>query len=212
MGFSFTVFERGVAFIVCGVMVWFLPSMRKDAPLATGMLEAPRRGSPRYAVAVSVICTLMWEPTACISLICRCLSSMSFASSGKTCRRDDASTAAGWRFHNADCRLLRQTVGKRLLMRTPLSLTVLLCGYVAGARAPATLLGLQLLNAIYIGNFGGIGMPLFFRISCQSQRVQPLTPLYTVILSCRLIEAAVRWRESPQKSGNYHAVFWFALS
>lgn len=79
MGFSFTVMylSAAVAFIVCGVMVWFfLPSMRKDAPLATGTLEAPRRNR-RDTLLLFVICTLMWELTACISLICRCLSSMS---------------------------------------------------------------------------------------------------------------------------------------
>ncbi|PUK49187.1 MFS transporter, partial [Salmonella enterica] len=62
MGFSFTVMylSAAVAFIVCGVMVWFfLPSMRKDAPLATGTLEAPRRNR-RDTLLLFVICTLMW--------------------------------------------------------------------------------------------------------------------------------------------------------
>ncbi|SUG14227.1 sugar efflux transporter [Salmonella enterica subsp. arizonae] len=62
MGFSFTVMylSAAVAFIVCGLMVWFfLPSMRKDAPLATGALEAPRRNR-RDTLLLFVICTLMW--------------------------------------------------------------------------------------------------------------------------------------------------------
>ncbi|MQJ40687.1 MFS transporter, partial [Escherichia coli] len=62
MGFSFTVMylSAAVAFIVCGVMVWFfLPSMRKDAPLATGTLEAPRRNR-RDTLLLFVICTFMW--------------------------------------------------------------------------------------------------------------------------------------------------------
>ncbi|KYE78951.1 sugar transporter, partial [Salmonella enterica subsp. enterica serovar Typhimurium] len=65
MGFSFTVMylRAAVAFIVCGVMVWFiLPSMRKDAPLATGTLEAPRR-KRRDTRLLFVICTLMWGST-----------------------------------------------------------------------------------------------------------------------------------------------------
>ncbi len=62
MGFSFTsnVSERSGSVFVCGVMVWlFLPSMRKELPLATGTIEAPRRNR-RDTLLLFVICTLMW--------------------------------------------------------------------------------------------------------------------------------------------------------
>ena len=79
MGFGFTVMylSAAVAFVVCGAMVWFfLPSMRKEPKVATGTLEAPRRNR-RDALLLFIICTLMWERTASISLICRCLLLMS---------------------------------------------------------------------------------------------------------------------------------------
>lgn len=44
MGFGFTVMylSAAVAFVACGAMVWcFLPSMRKEPKVATGVLEAP---------------------------------------------------------------------------------------------------------------------------------------------------------------------------
>ena len=75
MGFGFTVMYlcAAVAFVVCGAMVWFfLPSMRKEPKVATGVLEAPRRNR-RDALLLFIICTLIGAQTACISLICRCL-------------------------------------------------------------------------------------------------------------------------------------------
>ena len=62
MGFGFTVMYlcAAVAFVVCGAMVWFfLPSMRKEPKVATGVLEAPRRNR-RDALLLFIICTLMW--------------------------------------------------------------------------------------------------------------------------------------------------------
>lgn len=62
MGFGFTAMylSAAAAFIVCGIMVWlFLPSMRKENPVATGRLEAPRTHR-RDALLLFSICTLMW--------------------------------------------------------------------------------------------------------------------------------------------------------
>ena len=71
-GFTVMYLSAAVAFVVCGAMVWFfLPSMRKEPKVATGTLEAPRRNR-RDALLLFIICTLMWERTASISLICRC--------------------------------------------------------------------------------------------------------------------------------------------
>lgn len=62
MGFGFTVMylSAAVAFVACGALVWFfLPSMRKEPKVATGVLEAPRRNR-RDALLLFAICTLMW--------------------------------------------------------------------------------------------------------------------------------------------------------
>ncbi len=163
MGFSFTVMylSAAVAFIVCGVMVWlFLPSMRKDAPLATDVLEAPRRNR-RDTLLLFVICTLMWG-TNSLYIINMPLFIINELHLPEKLAGVMMGTAAGLEIPTMlIAGYFAKRLGKRLLMR--IAVVAGLCFYAGMllAHAPATLLGLQLLNAIYIGILGGIGMLYF---------------------------------------------------
>lgn len=163
MGFSFTVMylSAAVAFIVCGVMVWFfLPSMRKDAPLATGTLEAPRRNR-RDTLLLFVICTLMWG-TNSLYIINMPLFIINELHLPEKLAGVMMGTAAGLEIPTMlIAGYFAKRLGKRLLMC--IAVVAGLCFYAGMllAHAPATLLGLQLLNAIYIGILGGIGMLYF---------------------------------------------------
>lgn len=202
MGFSFTVMylSAAVAFIVCGVMVWFfLPSMRKDAPLATGTLEAPRRNR-RDTLLLFVICTLMWG-TNSLYIINMPLFIINELHLPEKLAGVMMGTAAGLEIPTMlIAGYFAKRLGKRLLMC--IAVVAGLCFYAGMllAHAPATLLGLQLLNAIYIGILGGIGM-LYFQdlMPGQARRVQP--PRCIPIPFASAGSLPVRWRESPQKSG-----------
>lgn len=200
MGFSFTVMylSAAVAFIVCGVMVWFfLPSMRKDAPLATGTLEAPRRNR-RDTLLLFVICTLMWG-TNSLYIINMPLFIINELHLPEKLAGVMMGTAAGLEIPTMlIAGYFAKRLGKRLLMC--IAVVAGLCFYVGMllAHAPATLLGLQLLNAIYIGILGGIGM-LYFQDLMPARRVQP--PRCIPIPFASAGSLPVRWRESPQKSG-----------
>ncbi len=186
MGFSFTVMylSAAVAFIVCGVMVWFfLPSMRKDAPLATGTLEAPRRNR-RDTLLLFVICTLMWG-TNSLYIINMPLFIINELHLPEKLAGVMMGTAAGLEIPTMlIAGYFAKRLGKRLLMC--IAVVAGLCFYVGMllAHAPATLLGLQLLNAIYIGILGGIGM-LYFQ-DLMPGRAGSATTLYHQYHSRRL--------------------------
>lgn len=179
MGFSFTVMylSAAVAFIVCGVMVWFfLPSMRKDAPLATGTLEAPRRNR-RDTLLLFVICTLMWG-TNSLYIINMPLFIINELHLPEKLAGVMMGTAAGLEIPTMlIAGYFAKRLGKRLLMC--IAVVAGLCFYAGMllAHAPATLLSLQLLNAIYIGILGGIGM-LYFQDLMPGQ-AGSATTLYT---------------------------------
>lgn len=163
MGFSFTVMylSAAVAFIVCGVMVWFfLPSMRKDAPLATGTLEAPRRNR-RDTLLLFVICTLMWG-TNSLYIINMPLFIINELHLPEKLAGVMMGTAAGLEIPTMlIAGYFAKRLGKRLLMC--IAVVAGLCFYAGMllAHAPATLLGLQLLNAIYIGILAGLACSIF---------------------------------------------------
>ncbi|EKJ9055851.1 MFS transporter [Salmonella enterica] len=200
--------SAAVAFIVCGVMVWFfLPSMRKDAPLATGTLEAPRRNR-RDTLLLFVICTLMWG-TNSLYIINMPLFIINELHLPEKLAGVMMGTAAGLEIPTMlIAGYFAKRLGKRLLMC--IAVVAGLCFYAGMllAHAPATLLGLQLLNAIYIGILGGIGM-LYFQDLMPGQ-AGSATTLYTNTIR-------VGWIIAGSLAGiaaeiwNYHAVFWFAL-
>ncbi|EMV7079757.1 sugar efflux transporter SetB [Escherichia coli] len=210
MGFSFTVMylSAAVAFIVCGVMVWlFLPSMQKELPLATGTVEAPRRNR-RDTLLLFVICTLMWGSNS-LYIINMPLFIINELHLPEKLAGVMMGTAAGLEIPTMlIAGYFAKRLGKRLLMRVAAVGGVCFYAGMLMAHSPVILLGLQLLNAIFIGILGGIGM-LYFQDLMPGQ-AGSATTLYTNT-------SRVGWIIAGSVAGivaeiwNYHAVFWFAM-
>ncbi|ENB6270562.1 sugar efflux transporter SetB [Escherichia coli] len=210
MGFSFTVMylSAAVAFIVCGVMVWlFLPSMQKELPLATGTIEAPRRNR-RDTLLLFVICTLMWGSNS-LYIINMPLFTINELHLPEKLAGVMMGTAAGLEIPTMlIAGYFAKRLGKRFLMRVAAVGGVCFYAGMLMAHSPVILLGLQLLNAIFIGILGGIGM-LYFQDLMPGQ-AGSATTLYTNT-------SRVGWIIAGSVAGivaeiwNYHAVFWFAM-
>ncbi|MCN9122514.1 sugar efflux transporter SetB [Escherichia coli] len=210
MGFSFTVMylSAAVAFIVCGVMVWlFLPSMQKELPLATGTVEAPRRNR-RDTLLLFVICTLMWGSNS-LYIINMPLFIIHELHLPEKLAGVMMGTAAGLEIPTMlIAGYFAKRLGKRFLMRVAAVGGVCFYAGMLMAHSPVILLGLQLLNAIFIGILGGIGM-LYFQDLMPGQ-AGSATTLYTNT-------SRVGWIIAGSVAGivaeiwNYHAVFWFAM-
>ena len=210
MGFSFTVMylSAAVAFIVCGVMVWlFLPSMQKELPLATGTVEAPRRNR-RDTLLLFVICTLMWGSNS-LYIINMPLFIINELHLPEKLAGVMMGTAAGLEIPTMlIAGYFAKRLGKRFLMRVAAVGGVCFYAGMLMAHPPVILLGLQLLNAIFIGILGGIGM-LYFQDLMPGQ-AGSATTLYTNT-------SRVGWIIAGSVAGivaeiwNYHAVFWFAM-
>ncbi|KYL39608.1 sugar efflux transporter SetB [Escherichia coli] len=210
MGFSFTVMylSAAVAFIVCGVMVWlFLPSMQKELPLATGTVEAPRRNR-RDTLLLFVICTLMWGSNS-LYIINMPLFIINELHLPEKLAGVMMGTAAGLEIPTMlIAGYFAKRLGKRFLMRVAAVGGVCFYAGMLMAHSPVILLGLQLLNAIFIDILGGIGM-LYFQDLMPGQ-AGSATTLYTNT-------SRVGWIIAGSVAGivaeiwNYHAVFWFAM-
>ena len=210
MGFSFTVMylSAAVAFIVCGVMVWlFLPSMQKELPLATGTVEAPRRNR-RDTLLLFVICTLMWGSNS-LYIINMPLFIINELHLPEKLAGVMMGTAAGLEIPTMlIAGYFAKRLGKRFSMRVAAVGGVCFYAGMLMAHSPVILLGLQLLNAIFIGILGGIGM-LYFQDLMPGQ-AGSATTLYTNT-------SRVGWIIAGSVAGivaeiwNYHAVFWFAM-
>lgn len=210
MGFSFTVMylSAAVAFIVCGVMVWlFLPSMQKELPLATGTVEVPRRNR-RDTLLLFVICTLMWGSNS-LYIINMPLFIINELHLPEKLAGVMMGTAAGLEIPTMlIAGYFAKRLGKRFLMRVAAVGGVCFYAGMLMAHSPVILLGLQLLNAIFIGILGGIGM-LYFQDLMPGQ-AGSATTLYTNT-------SRVGWIIAGSVAGivaeiwNYHAVFWFAM-
>ncbi|QQG82196.1 Sugar efflux transporter B [Escherichia coli] len=179
MGFSFTVMylSAAVTFIVCGVMVWlFLPSMQKELPLATGTIEAPRRNR-RDTLLLFVICTLMWGSNS-LYIINMPLFIINELHLPEKLAGVMMGTAAGLEIPTMlIAGYFAKRLGKRFLMRVAAVGGVCFYAGMLMAHSPVILLGLQLLNAIFIGILGGIGM-LYFQDLMPGQ-AGSATTLYT---------------------------------
>lgn len=210
MGFSFTVMylSAAVAFIVFGVMVWlFLPSMQKELLLATGTIEAPRRNR-RDTLLLFVICTLMWGSNS-LYIINMPLFIINELHLPEKLAGVMMGTAAGLEIPTMlIAGYFAKRLGKRFLMRVAAVGGVCFYAGMLMAHSPVILLGLQLLNAIFIGILGGIGM-LYFQDLMPGQ-AGSATTLYTNT-------SRVGWIIAGSVAGivaeiwNYHAVFWFAM-
>ncbi|WP_312268238.1 sugar efflux transporter SetB [Pseudescherichia sp.] len=210
MGFGFTVMylSAAVAFIVCGVMVWlFLPAMRKEPRLASGVVEAPRTNR-RDALLLFTICTLMWG-TNSLYIINMPLFIIEELHLPEKLAGVMMGTAAGLEIPTMlIAGYYARRFGKRFLMRIAVVGGLLFYIGMLTVHTPALLLAFQLLNAIYIGILAGIGM-LYFQDLMPGQ-AGAATTLYTNT-------TRVGWIIAGSMAGvvaeiwSYHAVFWIAL-
>ncbi len=179
MGFGFTAMylSAAAAFIVCGIMVWlFLPSMRKENPVATGRLEAPRTHR-RDALLLFSICTLMWG-TNSLYIINMPLFIINELHLPEKLAGLMMGTAAGLEIPTMlIAGYYARRFGKRFLMRLSAVAGVLFYVGMLTVHTPALLLAMQVLNAIYIGILAGIGM-LYFQDLMPGQ-AGAATTLYT---------------------------------
>ncbi|MHA2899130.1 sugar efflux transporter SetB [Enterobacter sp. H2G27] len=210
MGFGFTVMylSAAVAFVVCGALVWFfLPSMRKEPKVATGVLEAPRRNR-RDALLLFVVCTLMWG-TNSLYIINMPLFIIDELHLSEKLAGIMMGTAAGLEIPTMlIAGYYAKRFGKRFLMRIAAFAGLLFYVGMLTVHTPGLLLALQLLNAVYIGILAGIGM-LYFQDLMPGQ-AGSATTLYTNT-------TRVGWIIAGSMAGvvaeiwNYHTVFWIAL-
>ncbi|KAA0513487.1 sugar efflux transporter SetB [Enterobacter vonholyi] len=210
MGFGFTVMylSAAVAFVVCGALVWFfLPSMRKEPKVTTGVLEAPRRNR-RDALLLFVVCTLMWG-TNSLYIINMPLFIIDELHLSEKLAGIMMGTAAGLEIPTMlIAGYYAKRFGKRFLMRIAATAGLLFYFGMLTVHTPGLLLALQLLNAIYIGILAGIGM-LYFQDLMPGQ-AGSATTLYTNT-------TRVGWIIAGSMAGvvaeiwNYHTVFWIAL-
>lgn len=210
MGFGFTVMylSAAVAFVACGALVWFfLPSMRKEPKVATGVLEVPRRNR-RDALLLFAICTLMWG-TNSLYIINMPLFIINELHLPEKLAGIMMGTAAGLEIPTMlIAGYYAKRFEKRFLMRIAAVAGLLFYIGMLTVHTPGLLLALQLLNAIYIGILAGIGM-LYFQDLMPGQ-AGSATTLYTNT-------TRVGWIIAGSMAGvvaeiwNYHTVFWIAL-
>ncbi|SSW77956.1 sugar efflux transporter B [Klebsiella pneumoniae] len=203
-----SVLSAAVAFVACGALVWFfLPSMRKEPKVATGVLEAPRRNR-RDALILFAICTLMWG-TNSLYIINMPLFIINELHLPEKLAGIMMGTAAGLEIPTMlIAGYYARRFGKRFLMRIAAVAGLLFYLGMLTVHTPGLLLALQLLNAIYIGILAGIGM-LYFQDLMPGQ-AGSATTLYTNT-------TRVGWIIAGSMAGvvaeiwNYHTVFWIAL-
>lgn len=210
MGFGFTVMylSAAVAFVACGVLVWFLlPSMHKGKGATATHLEAPRTNR-RDALLLFTICTLMWG-TNSLYIINMPLFIIEELHLPEKLAGVMMGTAAGLEIPTMlIAGYYAKRFGKRFLMRIAAISGLFFYIGMLTVHTPVLLLGLQLLNAIYIGILAGIGM-LYFQDLMPGQ-AGAATTLYTNT-------TRVGWIIAGSLAGvvaeiwNYHAVFWIAL-
>lgn len=210
MGFGFTTMylSAAVAFVVCGAMVWFcLPTMRKEKAAASGGIQAPR-SNRKDTLLLCVICTLMWG-TNSLYIINMPLYIINELHLPEKLAGIMMGTAAGLEIPTMlIAGYFAKRLGKRFLMRIAAVAGLLFYIGMLTFDSPALLLAMQLLNAIYIGILGGIGM-LYFQDLMPGQ-AGSATTLYANT-------SRVGWIIAGSLAGvvaeiwNYHTVFWIAL-
>ncbi|KGQ13914.1 Sugar efflux transporter B [Beauveria bassiana D1-5] len=211
MGFGFKVMylSAAFAFVICGAMVWlFLPSMRKD-PLAKAeaRLESPRRNR-RDALLLFAACTMMWGCNS-LYIINMPLYIINELHLPEKLAGVMMGTAAGLEIPTMlIAGYYAKRFGKRFLMRFAVAAGLLFYVGMVTLTNEYMLLGLQLLNAIFIGILAGIGM-IYFQDLMPGQ-AGAATTLYTNT-------TRVGWIIAGSLAGvvaeiwNYHSVFFIAL-
>ncbi|WP_435952869.1 sugar efflux transporter SetB [Dryocola sp. BD626] len=211
LGFGFTTMylSAAFAFVVCSLMVWlFLPSMRKEPLATTAKLEAPRRNR-RDALLLFVACTMMWGCNS-LYIINMPLYIIHELHLPEKLAGVMMGTAAGLEIPTMlIAGYYAKRFGKRFLMRIALVAGLLFYVGMLTLHNEYMLLGLQLLNAIFIGILAGIGM-LYFQDLMPGQ-AGAATTLYTNT-------TRVGWIIAGSLAGvvaeiwNYHTVFFIALA
>ena len=207
-GFTFMYCAAALAFLLCGVMVYmFLPSMPKAHIKTTATLEAPRRNR-RDTLMLFIACSLMWAANSIYLInmplyvvrelgLPEKLAGVLMGSAA--CLEIPTMLIAGY---------FAKRLGKLFLMRIAAVAGLLFYIGMLTFDSPALLLAMQLLNAIYIGILGGIGM-LYFQDLMPGQ-AGSATTLYANT-------SRVGWIIAGSLAGvvaeiwNYHTVFWIAL-
>ncbi|WPU24549.1 sugar efflux transporter SetB [Cedecea neteri] len=211
MGFGFKMMylSAAFAFVICGAMVWlFLPSMRKE-PLAKAeaRLESPRRNR-RDALLLFAACTMMWGCNS-LYIINMPLYIINELHLPEKLAGVMMGTAAGLEIPTMlIAGYYAKRFGKRFLMRFAVAAGLLFYVGMVTLTNEYMLLGLQLLNAIFIGILAGIGM-IYFQDLMPGQ-AGAATTLYTNT-------TRVGWIIAGSLAGvvaeiwNYHSVFFIAL-
>lgn len=211
MGFGFKVMylSAAFAFVICGAMVWlFLPSMRKEpAVKTTATLESPRRNR-RDALLLFAACTMMWGCNS-LYIINMPLYIINELHLPEKLAGIMMGTAAGLEIPTMlIAGYFAKRFGKRFLMRFAVAAGLLFYIGMVALTNEYMLLGLQLLNAIFIGILAGIGM-IYFQDLMPGQ-AGAATTLYTNT-------TRVGWIIAGSLAGvvaeiwNYHSVFFIAL-
>lgn len=210
MGFGFTTMYLAAAgaFVVCGTMVWlFLPTMRKEKVMISGTIQAPRTNR-KDALLLFAICTLMWG-TNSLYIINMPLYIINELHLPEKLAGVMMGTAAGLEIPTMlIAGYFAKRLGKRFLMRLAAVAGLLFYAGMLTFHNPMLLLAMQVLNAIYIGILGGIGM-LYFQDLMPGQ-AGSATTLYANT-------SRVGWIIAGSLAGvvaeiwNYHTVFWIAL-
>lgn len=211
LGFGFTTMYlcAAFAFVVCSVMVrMLLPSMRKEGVAKTTKLEAPRRNR-RDALLLFVACTMMWGCNS-LYIINMPLYIINELHLPEKLAGVMMGTAAGLEIPTMlIAGYYAKRFGKRFLMRIAGVAGLLFYIGMLTIHNEYMLLGLQLLNAIFIGILAGIGM-LYFQDLMPGQ-AGAATTLYTNT-------TRVGWIIAGSMAGvvaeiwNYHTVFYIALA
>ena len=211
MGFGFDVMYVSAAFayVLCGAIVWFLlPSMRKTPVPVSAKLEAPR-SNRRDALLLFAACTLMWG-TNSLYIINMPLYIINELHYPEKLAGIMMGTAAGLEIPTMlIAGYYARRCGKRFLMRIATVAGLLFYIGMLTFHHPIVLLGMQLLNAIYIGILAGIGM-LYFQDLMPGQ-AGSATTLYTNT-------TRVGWIIAGSMAGiiaeiwNYHSVFYVGLA
>ncbi|AIR67257.1 sugar efflux transporter SetB [Cedecea neteri] len=211
MGFGFKVMylSAAFAFVICGAMVWlFLPSMRKEpVAKAQARLESPRRNR-RDALLLFAACTMMWGCNS-LYIINMPLYIINELHLPEKLAGIMMGTAAGLEIPTMlIAGYYAKRFGKRFLMRFAVAAGLLFYLGMVTLTNEYMLLGLQLLNAIFIGILAGIGM-IYFQDLMPGQ-AGAATTLYTNT-------TRVGWIIAGSLAGvvaeiwNYHSVFFIAL-
>lgn len=211
MGFGFKAMylSAAFAFVICGAMVWlFLPSMRKEpAVKTTATLESPRRNR-RDALLLFAACTMMWGCNS-LYIINMPLYIINELHLPEKLAGIMMGTAAGLEIPTMlIAGYYAKRFGKRFLMRFAVAAGLLFYIGMVALTNEYMLLGLQLLNAIFIGILAGIGM-IYFQDLMPGQ-AGAATTLYTNT-------TRVGWIIAGSLAGvvaeiwNYHSVFFIAL-